>query len=91
MVYRFGKEWGSLAQGDKRTGSIGTDTFMILCPDQVLLIPNDSVVTYANIIIDYRSQKEDPNRVRITAGVNLIIYPGKLTTGASDITTSKIL
>ena len=41
----FGKEWGSLAQGDKITGSIGTDTFIILCPDQVLLTPNDRVVT----------------------------------------------
>ena len=87
----IGKEWGSLAQGDKRTGSIGTDTFMILRTDQVLLIPNYRVVTYANIIVDYRPQKEDPNRVRITAGGNLIIYPGKLTTRTADITTSKIL
>ena len=82
----FGKEWGSLAQGDKRTGSIGTDTFVILRPEQVLLIPNDRVVTYANI-----TQKEDPNRVSITAGGNLIIYPGELTTRTADITTSKIL
>ena len=87
----FGKEWGNLAQGDKRTGAIGTNTFMILLPDQVLLIPNDRVVTYTNIIVDYRPQKEDPNRVRITAGGNLIIYPGELTTRTADITTSKIL
>ena len=76
----FGNEWGSLAQGDKRTGSIGTNTFMIPRPDQVLLIPNDHVVTYANITVEYRPQKEDPNRVRIMAGGNLIIYPGELTT-----------
>ena len=65
----FGKEWGSLAQGDKRTGSKGTDTFKILCPEQVLLIPNYCVVTYANIVVDYRPQKDDQNCVRITAGV----------------------
>ena len=80
-----------MAQGDKRIGAIGTNTFKILCPDQVLLIPNDRVVTYANIIVDYRPQKEYPNRVRITVGGNLIIYPGELTTRTADITTSKIL
>ena len=78
-------------QGDKRTGAIGTNTFKILFPDQVLLIPNDRVVTYAKIVVDYRPQKEDPNRIRITAGGNLIIYPGELTTRTADINTSKIL
>ena len=85
----FGKEWGRLAQRDKKTGAIGTNTFNILCPYQVLLIPNYRVVTYANIVVDYRPQKEDPNRVRIMAGGNLSIYPGKLTTRKADITTSK--
>ena len=54
-------------------------------------IPNYRVVTYANIFVDYLPQKEDPNRVRITSGGNLIIYPGELTTRTADITTSKIL
>ena len=87
----FGKEWGSLAQGDTRTGVIVTNTFKILRPEQILLIPNYCVVTYANIVVDYRPQKEDSNRVRITTGGNLIIYPGELTTRIADITTSKIL
>ena len=72
----FGKEWGSLSQGDMITGAKVIDTFKILRPEQVLLIPNDRVVTYANIVVDHRPQKYDPNRVRITAGGNLIIYPG---------------
>ena len=80
-----------MAQGDKRIGAIGTNKFKILCPDQVLLILNDHVVTYANIVVDYRPHKEDPNRVRIMAGGNLIIYPGELTTRTAYITTSKIL
>ena len=87
----FGEEWGSLAQGDTRTGAKGTDSFMILRPEQVPLIPNDRVVTYANIFVDYRPQKDDPNCVRITARSDLIIYPGELTTIIADITTSKIL
>ena len=74
-----------------RTGAKGNDTFKILRPEKVLLVPNDSVVTYANIVVDYRPQKDDPHRVRITAGGNLIIYPGELTTRTADITTSKIL
>ena len=87
----FGKEWGGLAQGDKRTGEKVTNTLIIIRPDEVHMIPNDRVVTYANIVVDYRPQKEDPNRVCITAGVNLIVYPGELTTRTADITTSKIL
>ena len=50
----FGKEWGNLAQVDMRTGAKVTDTFKILRPEQVLLIPNDRVVTYSNIVINYR-------------------------------------
>ena len=60
-------------------------------PEQVLLIPNDRVITYYNIVVDYRPQKDDQNHVRITAGGNLIIYPGELTTRTADITTSKML
>ena len=36
-------------------------------------------------------KKEDPNRVCITAGGNLISYPGELTTRTADLTTSKII
>ena len=91
MGDRFWKEWGILAQGDTRTWAKGTDTFKILRPEQVLLITNDCVVTYANIVVDYRPQKDNPNRVRITAGGNLILYPGELTTKTADITMSIIL
>ena len=74
-----------------RTGVKVTDTFKILRLEQVLFIPNDRVVTYTNKDVDYRLQKDDPNRVRITAGGNLIIYPGELTIRTEDITTSKIM
>ena len=59
----FGKEWGSLTQGDKRTGAKGTDTFIVLTLEDVPKIPKDRVVTYANIVVDYRPQKDDPNQV----------------------------
>ena len=41
-------------------------------------IPPDKTVTYALIIVDYRPQKDDPNRVRLTVGVNLRNFPGGL-------------
>ena len=39
----------------------------------------------------YRPQKEDPDRVRITADGNLIRYPRELTNGTADLRTSKIM
>ena len=35
--------------------------------------------------------KDNPNRVRITVGGNLIDYPGELTTQTADLVTTKIL
>ena len=56
-------------------------------------IPRDRVVTYARIVVDCRSHKKDPNRVRITAAGNLLknLCPGDLTTRTSDLTTSKCM
>jgi hypothetical protein len=76
----FGKEFGNLAQGDKHTDTQGTNLIFILSHDKIKHIPLDRVVTYANIVVCYRPQKSDPNRVRITAGDNLIDYPGELNT-----------
>ena len=45
--------------------------------------------TYACIVVDFHPQKDDPNRVRITAGGNLIQCPGELTTRTADLTTTK--
>ena len=54
-------------------------------------IPKDQTVTYARMVVDYCPQKPDSNQVRITAGGNLIKYPGGLTTRTEDLTTSKIV
>ena len=87
----FGKEWGNLTQGDNKTRTKGTDSLIVLDHEEILNIPTYRTVTYANIVVDYRSQKEDPNRVHITASGNLINYPSELITGTADLTTSKIL
>jgi hypothetical protein len=83
------KELGRLTQGFNNTE--GTETIFFMSKDKIKEIPKDRTVTYARIVVDYRPQKADPNRVRITVGGNLIDYPGKLTTRTADITTAKLL
>eukprot|EP00804_Cyclotella_cryptica_P013531 CCRYP_017239-RA/>CCRYP_017239-RA protein AED:0.45 eAED:0.45 QI:0/0/0/1/1/1/2/0/507 len=87
----FGKEIGALAQGDNKTGAVGTNTIFFMSHKDIQNIPSDRTITYARVVVDYRPQKQDPNRVRITVGGNLIDYPGELTTQTADLITSKIL
>ena len=87
----MGKVFGNMAQGDKKMGTKGTNSIFVMTHEQIRNIPRDRVVTYARLVVNYRPQKEDPNRVRMTAGGNLIAYPGELTTRTADISTAKIL
>ena len=80
-----------MAQGDSKTNTPGTDSIFIMTQDEIRHIPSNRVVTYARLVVDFRPQKAYPNRVRITAGGNLIKYPGELTTRTADMTTAKIL
>ena len=59
----FGKELGSLAQGDNRTDTPGTVTIFFMTHQQIAKIPKNRVMTYARIVVDFRPQKADPNRV----------------------------
>ena len=68
-----------------------TDTVFFMTPDEIKNIPHDRTVTYAQIIVDYRPHKKDPNRVCITVGRNLITYPGELTTQTAVLVTTKFL
>ena len=83
------KELGRLCQGYDDTK--GVDTMQFLDLGGIKNIPKDKVVTYARIVVDYRPHKKDQNRVRITAGGNLIEYPGELTTRTADMRTQKIM
>ncbi len=86
----FGKDFGGMSKGDNKTGQVGTNAMFVMDPKDIPNIPADRTVTYVNIIVDFRPQKEDPHRIRITAGGNLINYPGELTTQTADITMSKL-
>jgi hypothetical protein len=87
----FGKEFGNLVQGDNVTNTPGTDSIFVMTHEQIRRIPHDRMVTYTQIVVDYRPQKADPNRVCLTVGGNLIDYPGELTTRTADLTTTKML
>ena len=83
------KELGNISQGFGKQE--GTNTVKFLTHEEIKKIPPGRTVTYARIVIDYRPQKDDPNRVRITVGGNLIDYPDELTTRTADLTTTKLL
>ena len=87
----YGKEFGGLAQGDDLTGEKGSNTIFVMTHEQIANIPKHKVVTYARVVVDYREQKADPYRIRITAGGNLIKYAGELTTRTADVLTAKIM
>jgi hypothetical protein len=84
------KELHCLAQGC--TGiTKGTNTIFFILHADICNILSDRTVTYARIMIDHCSQKEDPNHVRITVIGNLIDYSFELTTCTADMVSSKIL
>ena len=79
----FGKEFGSIVQGDKKTGTKQTNAILLITHDASDCTPEYKVVTYVRIIINFRPQKEDPSRVCITYEGNMIKTPGNLTTRAA--------
>jgi hypothetical protein len=76
----FGKDFRGMCQGDNKSGTIGTNAMFMMTPTEVTNIPPDRFTMYANIVVDFRPQKEDPHRMQITAEGNLINHPGELTT-----------
>jgi len=87
----FGKDFGGMAQGNNKTGQKGTNAIFVMTHDEISLIPADRTIMYARVAVDFRPQKMDPHRIWITAGGNLINYPGELTTRTDDLTTSKLI
>ena len=80
----FGKDFGGMAQGDNKMGQKGTNAIFVMTHAEILLIPADRT-------IQFPSTEIDPHRIRITAGGNLINYPGELTTQTANLTISKLM
>jgi hypothetical protein len=87
----FGKDFGGMAQGNIKTGQKGTNAIFVMTHTEILLISADCTITYARVVVDFCPQKADPHRIHITAGGNLINYPGELTTQTADLAKSKLM
>jgi hypothetical protein len=58
----FGKDFGSMAQGDNKTGQKGTNTMFVMTHDEIAhAIRKRELFTFANPVVDHRPQKEDPH------------------------------
>ncbi len=87
----FGKDFGGMAQGNLNTGQKGTNSIFVMSHAEILNIPKNQTVTYVRVLVNFRPPKVDPHRIQITAGRNLISYPGELSTQTADLTTSKLM
>ena len=52
--------------------------------------PKDRRATYVRVACDIRPQKIETHRIRLTAGINTIEYPGEVSTLTSELTTMKL-
>jgi hypothetical protein len=87
-----GKDFGGMVQGDKKTGQKGKNSVFVMTHNKIdIAKAAGHKWTYAQILVNYRPQKEDPNRIRIAFGGNLITYKGNTSTRTADLTTSKLL
>ena len=77
-------ELGRLSQGCKDV--VGRNTFYFIAKDKV---PRDKRVTYARLVCAIRPQKKETHRVRLTAGGNLVDYPGNTSAPTAGIVTIK--
>jgi len=82
------KEIAQLAQGRKDGSVKGTNTLHFIPHD---MLPKGKKPTYLRICANHHPQKEDPYRVCMTVGGNLIEYKGETCTPTADLTTAKLL
>ena len=85
----YSKELGRLAQGIPDVVK-GTNTIFFIDKADV---PAErwKDVTYGRIVVDYRPEKADPYRTRLTVGGNLLVYPGDCGTPTVDLLTVNLL
>jgi hypothetical protein len=86
-------EYGRLMQGIGKTRKpedriMGTDSMHFIPKTQ---IPKGKIVTYARFVADIRPQKDEPARVRLTAGGDRLPYDGKKSTETAGLETTKTL
>ena len=87
----FGNDFGGMAQGDNKTGQKGTNAMFVMTHEDIKkILKAGKKITYANPVVDHCPQKEDPNRIRITAGGNPIDCNGEHSVPTANIVTAKL-
>ena len=77
-------EFARLAQGYEETDGMDVVTFINRRD-----MPNDKQATYARYVVDYRPEKDEPWRLRITCGGDRLDYYGDTTTHSASMETIK--
>ena len=73
-------------------GQKGINSIFVWTHAEIKQVYADKVTfTHAKIVVDFHPQKEDPYRIQITAGGNLLTYRGNVSTQTADLSTSKLL
>ena len=54
-------------------------------------MPSDRIVTYANMVCDYRPHKEETYRVRLTVGGDRLTYNDDVSSPAASLLETKLL
>ncbi len=58
----FGKDFGSIMQGDNKTGQQGTNAMFVMTHDKIRHVTRQGKkFTHGNLVEDYRQQKQDPH------------------------------
>jgi hypothetical protein len=80
-----------MAQGDNKTGQKGMNAMFVMTHNEIAhAYQAKKFFTFANPVVNYRPQKEDPNCICIMAMGNLITYDGELSVRTVDINTAKL-
>ncbi len=80
-----------MAQGDNKTGQKGRNAIFVMNHNEITkILKAGKKFTYTNPVVDHRPQKEDPNRIQITVGGNLIDSTGELLVPTANIDTAKL-
>jgi hypothetical protein len=87
----LGKDFRGMAQGCNKTGQKYTNGMFVMTRNEIAhALAASTKFTYANCVVDYQPHKEDPNRIWITAGGNLIQWDSELSVRTADINTAKL-
>ncbi len=85
----YGKDLGGWHKGIQKQDN--TNAMFVMTHNELAhVLQAGKKFTFANPVVDYRPQMEDPNWIRITAMGNLVSYKGKLSVRAADMNTAKI-